>query len=270
MTVEASLALARTLGVGRLDAMLLLAHHMARSREWLLAHPEATVDASAQRGFEADCRRRADEVPLAYLTGTREFRGLVLRVTPSVLVPRPDSETLADWAIECLGVSGAERPRVVDLGTGSGALALAIAAACPQAEVTATDSSEAALAVAADNARRLGLPVRFRQGDWWQAVADERFDLALSNPPYVAAGDPHLRALRHEPQQALVAGNDGLAALRQIVSQARRHVSGWLLLEHGWEQAAAAHRLLSDAGFSDIEMRRDLHGLSRCTGGRGV
>jgi release factor glutamine methyltransferase len=159
---------------------------------------------------------------------------------------------------------------VVDLGTGSGALALAIAAACPHAEVTAPDSSEAALAVAADNARRLGLPVRFRQGDWWQAVADERFDLALSNPPYVAAGDPHLRGLRHEPQQALVAGNDGLAALRQIVSQARRHVSGWLLLEHGWEQAAAAHRLLSDAGFCDIEMRRDLHGLSRCTGGRGV
>jgi release factor glutamine methyltransferase len=270
MTVAAALALARTLGVERLDAMLLLAHHMARSREWLLAHPEAAVDASAQRGFEADCRRRADDVPLAYLTGTREFRGLVLHVTPSVLVPRPDTETLADWAIECLGVSGSKRPRVVDLGTGSGALALAIAAACPQAEVTATDSSEAALAVAADNARRLGLPVRFRQGDWWQAVADERFDLALSNPPYVAAGDPHLRALRHEPQQALVAGEDGLAALRQIVSQARRHVSGWLLLEHGWEQAAAAHRLLSEAGFSDIDMRRDLHTLSRCTGGRLV
>lgn len=270
MTVEAALALARALGIERLDAMLLLAHHLACSREWLLAHPEAAVDASAQQVFEADCRRRADDVPLAYLTGTREFRGLLLHVTPSVLVPRPDTETLADWAIECLAVSGAKRPRVVDLGTGSGALALAIAAACPQAEVTATDASEAALAVAADNARRLGLPVRFRHGDWWQAVADERFDLALSNPPYVAVGDPHLLALRHEPQQALVAGEDGLAAFRRIVSQAGRHVSGWLLLEHGWEQAAAVHRLLSEAGFRGIETRRDLHGLPRCTGGLRV
>ena len=259
----------RALGVERLDAMLLLAHHLSRSREWVLAHPEATLDADAQMRFDADCRRRADDVPLAYLTGEREFHGLALRVGPAVLVPRPDTETLADWAIERIAaLPDAPRPRVVDLGTGSGALALAIAAACPQADVIATDVSGEALAIAAGNAQRLGLRVRFCCGDWWHAVEGERFDLALSNPPYVAADDPHMSALRHEPREALIAGDDGLAALRQIVSGARAHGAGWLLLEHGWNQADAVHNLLSQAGFTNIETRRDLHGQTRCTGGR--
>jgi release factor glutamine methyltransferase len=269
MTVDGALALARTLGVERLDATLLLAHHMKRSREWLLAHADATLAAATQVRFEADCQRRADEVPLAYLTGVREFHGLALQVNPAVLVPRPDTETLADWAIERLVARpAAPRPRMLDLGTGSGALALAIAAACPHADVTATDASDKALAVAAANAQRLGLPLRLCQGDWWSAVPNERFDLVVCNPPYVAAGDPHLRALRHEPRQALVAGTDGLAALRQIVAQARPHLAGWLLLEHGWDQADAVHKLLLDAGFTDIESRRDLQGQWRCTGGR--
>jgi len=269
MTVERALAVARALGVERLDAMLLLAHHLRRSREWLLAHPEADVDAALQSRFEADCRRRADDVPLAYLTGVREFRGLALDVSPAVLVPRPDTETLADWAIERLAAStGTPPPRVVDLGTGSGALALAVAAACPHAAVTATDASEAALAVASANAQRLGLTVRFRLGDWWAAVPDERFDLAVSNPPYIAAADPHLRALRHEPRWALVAGEDGLAELRRIVASAHTHLRGWLLLEHGWDQADEVNRLLAEAGFIDIQTRHDLQGRRRCTGGR--
>jgi release factor glutamine methyltransferase len=269
MTVNGALAFARALGLERLDAGLLLAHHVKRSREWLLTHPDAQLDAGARAGFEADCRRRADGVPLAYITGVREFRGLALSVTPAVLVPRPDTETLADWAIELVAaLPGTPRPRVADLGTGSGALALAIAAACPHADVTATDTSEAALGVASANAQRLGLSVRLRRGDWWQAVRTEHFDLAVSNPPYVATGDPHLHALRHEPQEALVAGPDGLAALRQIVSDARPCLSGWLLLEHGFDQAEAVHKLLVLAGFCDIQTRRDLQGLQRCTGAR--
>jgi release factor glutamine methyltransferase len=269
MTVDGALAGARALGIDRLDATLLLAHRLMRSREWLLAHPDAPLEATIVAGFETDCRRRADNVPLAYLTGKREFHGLALSVGPAVLVPRPDTETLADWAIERVAAWPATpHPRVVDLGTGSGALALAIAAACPHAEVTATDVSAEALAVASGNAQRLGLRVRFRHGDWWQAVAGDDFDLAVSNPPYVAADDPHLPALRHEPRQALVAGDNGLAALRQIVSGARAHRVGWLLLEHGWKQADAVHNLLSQAGLADIETRRDLHGQARCTGGR--
>jgi len=269
MTVDGALAFAHALGVERLDAVLLLAHHLQRSREWLIAHPEVALDANAQSRFEADCHRRIDDVPLAYLTGVREFHGLALKVASAVLVPRPDTETLADWAIERLGEYPATaRPRVVDLGTGSGALALAIAAACPHADVTATDVSASALAVASDNAQRLGLQVRFRVGDWWAAVAGEGFDLAVSNPPYVAAGDPHLQVLRHEPRQALVAGADGLSALRQVVSEARSHLAGWLLLEHGWDQADAVHDLLTRAGFADIETRRDLHGQPRCTSGQ--
>lgn len=272
MTVDGALAFARSLGVERVDAMVLLEHHLGRRREWLLAHGGHRLDESTRAGFEDDCRRRADDVPLAYLTGTREFRGLSLQVDSAVLVPRPDTETLADWAIERLRVLSrtTPRPRVVDLGTGSGALALAIARACPQAVVTATDDSPAALAVAARNARHLGLAVRLCVGDWWSAVPGERFDLAVSNPPYVAAGDPHLRRLRHEPRQALVAAEDGLAALRRIVAGARPHVAGWLGLEHGWDQAEAVRKLLHQAGFSDIATRRDLHGQERCTGGQAA
>ncbi len=270
MTVDGALAFARSLGIERLDAMVLLAHHLGRSREWLLAHGEQPLSGTARAGLQGDCRRRADDAPLAYRTGTREFHGLSLQVDRAVLVPRPDTETLADWAIERLRALGATTPfpRVVDLGTGSGALALAIAHLCPQAVVTATDSSEAALDVATHNARKLGLSVRPRAGDWWNAVAGERFDLAVANPPYIAADDPHLHALRHEPQQALVAADSGLAALRQIVSGARSHVSGWLLLEHGWNQAEAVRNLLQEAGFTDITTRRDLNNQDRCTGGR--
>jgi release factor glutamine methyltransferase len=177
----------------------------------LIAHSLEPIEAPAFEAFEADCRQRADGVPIAYLIGRREFMGLELLVSADVLVPRPETETLALWAIERLGgLPPHPKPRVIDLGTGSGALALAIAAACPQVEVTATDCSAAALAVARSNGHCLRLDVRFAEGEWWQAAGDRKFDLAVANPPYIAKGDPHLPALRHEPQHALVAGDAGL------------------------------------------------------------
>jgi len=268
MTVEQALAAAQRLGLDRLDAALLLAHRIQQRREWLIAHPDADVDPSAWAAYTADCQRRADGVPLAYLTRRREFMGLDLQVTSEVLVPRPETETLAQWAGERVrALPRAPAPQVIDLGTGSGALALALAAACPWTDVTATDRSAGALAVARSNAQRLGFALRFCEGDWWAAVAGLRFDLAVANPPYIAEGDEHLAALRHEPRHALVAGSAGLDALRRIIDGAREHLSGWLLLEHGWQQADAVAQLLAQAGFVDIETRRDLNGLLRCTGG---
>jgi len=269
MNIEQALASARSLGLTRLDAALLLGHHVQHPREWLIAHPLAAVEAQAFDAFDADCRRRADGVPVAYLTGRREFMGLDLAVNSQVLVPRPETETLAQWALERLqAASAGARPRVIDLGTGSGALALAIAARCPHAEVTATDCSAAALVVARANAQRLGLDVRFAEGDWWSAAGAERFDLAVANPPYITEGDPHLTALRHEPRHALVAGEAGLHALAQIIEGAPQRLSGWLLLEHGWNQADDVKRLMSLTGFPVVETRTDLNGLPRCTGGR--
>lgn len=270
MTVDEALAAARRLGLARLDAALLLAHHLQCRREWLLAHPEAPIDAAVAERVEADARRRADGVPLAYLTGHREFMGLDLLVDPAVLVPRPETELLADWALERLHALAAAtaRPQVIDLGTGSGALAIVLAEACPQAAVTATDISEPALRVARANAIRLGADIRFVQCDWWSAVAGgARYDLAVANPPYVAPGDPHLAALRHEPSRALVAEDNGLAALRRIVEQAPAYLSGWLLLEHGWDQAEAVHGLLAGRGFREVTSRSDLSGHWRCSGG---
>lgn len=271
-TVATLLAEARALGLPRLDAQLLMAQVLGRSRTWLLAHDDQAIaarDADRARGLFA---QRASGVPLAYLSGTREFRGLELAVTPDVLVPRPETEALVDWALEWLPPArpGAV-PAVVDLGTGSGAIALALKHARPDLVLTATDASAAALAVAADNARRLGLAIEVRQGDWWAAVAGRRFALAVCNPPYIAAGDPHLAALRHEPQGALTPGGDGLDALRAIVAGAAAHLEPGapLLLEHGHDQGAAVRALLAAAGFEAVETRRDLAGLDRLSGGRG-
>jgi release factor glutamine methyltransferase len=267
MQVAEALALARTLGVARLDALLLLAHHLKRPRVWLMTHDEAQIDAAPAAAYAADLARRAGGEPLAYLVGEREFHGLALRVTPAVLVPRPETEVLVDWALELLAGRAAT---VVDLGTGSGAISLAVRQRCPAATITATDASSAALAVAADNARRLDLAIEFLAGDWWQAVAGRHFDLALSNPPYVAGDDPHLAALGHEPRSALTPEGDGLAALRCIVADAPRHLNpgAWLLLEHGYDQAAAVQQLLGERGFDAPVTRLDLAGQPRCTGAR--
>ena len=205
MTVAEALALARTHGLPRSDANVLLGALLGRSRTWLLTHDDAPLDAAQQARWQDWLARRADGVPVAYLTGQHEFHGLLLHVTPDVLDPRPDTETLVDWALALL----ATRPpgaAVVDLGTGSGAIALAIRHRQPDAVVSAVDLSPAALAVAQANGERLGLPVRWRLGAWFAPVASERFDLVVSNPPYIAEGDTHLPALRHEPTLALTSG----------------------------------------------------------------
>lgn len=272
MHVAQALALARGLGVARLDAQLLLAFHLQRERSWLIAHDDAELDERVARAFEVDLARRADDVPLAYLTGWREFRGLRLRVNPAVLVPRPESETLVEWALDVLREHAAAwlRPALADLGTGSGAIALALKSAWPSAVVTATDDSEAALHVARTNALNLGVSVDFARGSWWQALQGQRFHVVVSNPPYIAAGDPHLPALRHEPLAALSPGGDGLAALDAIATGAggHLHAGAWLLLEHGYDQAGAVAELLRAQGFVDIATKIDLAGLPRCTGGR--
>lgn len=276
-TLAALLARAQAAGVARLDAQLLAAHCLGRAREWVIAHDDVVPQARHADALEALLRRRAAGEPLAYLVGEREFHGLVLAVTRDVLVPRPETELLVDWALERLAawqalpaLPAAPTPAVVDLGTGSGAIALAVAHAAPWAWLTATDASDAALAVARHNAARLGLPLELLAGDWWQPLAGRRFALALANPPYVASGDPHLRALAHEPQCALTSGCDGLDALRQIVAEAPAHLlpGGWLLVEHGFDQGPAVRRLLGAAGFEAIETRPDLARLPRCTGGR--
>ncbi len=266
MRIEQALAQARTLGVARLDAQLLLAHHLQRPREWLLAHDDCVLGVALLGAFDADLARRVAGVPLAYLVGEREFYGLALHVTPAVLVPRPETELLVDWALECL--AGAPAPSVLDLGTGSGAVALAIARHCPQVAVTATDASADALAVARGNARRLGLAMEFTLGDWWAPLAGRRWGLAVCNPPYVAGADPHLAALAHEPRAALTPEGDGLGALRRLVDGAPSHLlaGAWLLLEHGHDQAPAVRELFRARGFGPPQTRPDLAGLPRCTG----
>jgi release factor glutamine methyltransferase len=272
-TLAQALARARAIGLDRLDAQLLLGHVLQRPRAWLIAHDDDALDGEPAARFDALCARRAAGEPLAYLVGRREFHGLDLAVGPGVLVPRPETELLVDWALELLAGPLADRaaPQVLDLGTGSGAIALAVAQGCPRARVQASDRSAGALAQATANADRLGLPVQFAQGDWWQAIGPGRFDLVLSNPPYIAGADPHLAALAHEPIGALTPGGDGLNAIRRIVAgadPARLAAGAWLLLEHGWDQADAVAALLRASDFDAVQTRRDLQGHARCTGGR--
>lgn len=271
-TIAALLAQARTAGIDRLDAQLLLAHHLGQPRAWLLAHDDDTVDAAQAQACRAGFAERARGVPLAYLVGEREFHGLMLRVTPDVLVPRPDTETLVDWALELLGgeLAGEAQPQVLDLGTGSGAIALAVKHRCSRAQVTAVDASEPALTVARGNAARLGLAVDFLHSDWWSRLGGRRFHLVLSNPPYIDGDDPHLDALAHEPRLALSPGADGLAAIARITAGAAAHLrdAGWLLLEHGYRQHDATAALLTRHGLQRVSTRADLGGHLRCTGGR--
>lgn len=258
-------ALAGAVGLSRLEAQTLLGALLGRDRAWLLAHDDALLDAAQQQQFEDWLRRHADGEPIAYLLGQQEFHGLMLQVSRDTLVPRPDTETLVDWALTLLPRAG----RVLDLGTGSGAIALALKHSRPDAQVSASDRSEAALAVARGNGERLGLDVDWRCGDWWQALAaGSRFALIVSNPPYIAGEDPHLPALRHEPLQALTPGGDGLDAIRVLIQGAAAHLQpgGWLLLEHGYDQADAVAALFDKAGFAPAEHRLDLVGHRRCTG----
>ena len=270
-TIAGVLAQARVLGVARLDAQRLLAHAFDRPRSWLVAHDDAVLDAAQWAALRSGLNRRAGGEPLAYIVGQQEFHGLTLHVTPDVLVPRPDTEVLVDWALALLQneLVRVEVPKVIDLGTGSGAIALAVKRGHPAARVTASDASPAALALAQANARRLRLPIEMLAGSWWMPLTDRCFHLALSNPPYIAAGDAHLPALRHEPLFALTPGGDGLDALRAITADAASHLEpgGWLLLEHGFDQPAAVQALLREHGFTEVKTRVDLGGQPRCTGG---
>ena len=269
-TLAQALAQAHTLGLPRIDAQLLLLHALGRpdaGRAWLLVHDTDTLEPGTHDAFIALCQRRAAGEPVAYLTGRKEFYGLMLQVDARVLDPRPDTETLVDWALEIIAPLAS--PRVADLGTGSGAIALALQSQCANAQLLAVDASADALAVAQANAQRLGLPVQFQQANWLAGVQGP-FDAIVSNPPYIPSADPHLAALTHEPLQALASGADGLDDIQAIAAQAPAHMrpGGWLLLEHGYDQAAAVQALLAAQGFAQVQSRNDLAGIARCTGGQ--
>jgi release factor glutamine methyltransferase len=247
------------------EARLLLAQATGFSEASVLAHPERELPAEAAATFLAYAARRARGEPIAYLLGQKEFYGLTLSVNPAVLIPRPETELLVERAL-------ARNPStVLDLGTGSGAVALAIRKHLPRSRVVAVEASAAALAVAQRNAVKLGLQVEFRHGRWYEPVAGERFDLVVSNPPYVAKGDAHLAQgdLRFEPRSALVSGADGLEALREIARGAPAHLNpgGWLLVEHGLGQDKAVRAMLQQAGLEDLSTWPDLAGIARVSGG---
>ena len=248
---------------------MLLRHLLKCSHAMLHAHGERPLSEEQLGAFERLVRRRASGEPVAYLTSTREFYGREFRVGSSVLIPRPETELLVDLALEAL--ANVVCPRILDLGTGSGVLAITLRLERPHARVTAVDSCLAALDVAKGNAHSLGASVNFLHGDWLFAVQDERFDAIVANPPYVAEGDPHLRAgdLPWEPLHALVSGTDGLAALRRITSTVALHLDqgGWFFTEHGFDQAEACRELLSQAGLTEVRSWRDLAGIERVSGG---
>ena len=271
-TIAQALQDAQSHGLDRLEAQLLMLHVLDKplqQRAWLLSHDTDVLDALSLQRFEGVCGRRAHDEPIAYITGSKEFFGLHLQIDSRVLDPRADTETLVDWGLDCL--TCAQTPLVLDLGTGSGAVALALASSCPIARVYASDASADALAVAAQNADRLGLKVSFGQGSWFSNnLPEQRYDLIVSNPPYLAADDPHLATLTHEPLQALSSGADGLDDIRLIVCDAPAHLrpDGWLLLEHGYDQAAAVRELLTRQGFAQVQSRKDLKGIERCSGAK--
>jgi len=266
--------LLREPGLPPMESRILLSHVLGWSRTQLITRDREPLAPETVAVYRALHARRVAGEPIAYLTGTREFFGLTLNVSPSVLIPRPETELLVELALA--RIEGRQTPRVLDLGTGSGAIALAIAHSRPDARVTALDRSSDALDVARENARELGLDgrVRFLASDWYGALPDDEapFDLIVSNPPYIVSGDEHLSQgdLRFEPVDALTDHADGLAALRVIVAGAPSRLlpDSWLLCEHGYHQAADVRALCTAAGFADVLSERDLAGIERTTGGR--
>jgi release factor glutamine methyltransferase len=251
-------------GLEAREARLLLAQASGFSEASVIAHGERVVPQSVLLGFQAMCRRRSLGEPVAYILGRKEFYGLELAVNPAVLIPRPETELLVELALERRFGSAA------DLGTGSGAIALALKRNRPNARIVAVEASAAALVVARRNAVKLGLEVAFRHGLWCAPLAGEPFDLIVSNPPYVAEDDPHLPALAHEPRQALVAGKDGLDAIRAIAAEAPACLApgGWLLVEHGMGQDPAVRSLLASVGLENVATWPDLAGIGRVSGGK--
>jgi release factor glutamine methyltransferase len=281
-----ALVAAQRAGVDRLDAQMLLLHSCGQSphaRAWLLTHDHLTLSETQRQQWLSAITQRLDQVPLAYLTGEKEFFGLSLDIDSRVLDPRPDTEILVEWALTCIPTlaNNATPHQVIDLGTGSGAIALALQSQRADLRVWAVDASLDALQVAQHNAHKLQLPVQFVQNNWlnqWgrndaangQARPPTHFALIVSNPPYIAQDDPHMQALRHEPEAALTAGADGLDDVRTIIAQAPHHLvgGGWLLLEHGWNQAQDVQELLKRQGFSHVQSRVDLAGIPRVSGGQ--
>ena len=248
----------------RLDAELLLARALDVPRSYLLAHPEDVPDEAARQRFNEALIQRAGGKPMAYITGEKDFWSLTLMVSPATLVPRPETELLVEQAVNL--IPRRETRRILDLGTGSGAIALALARERPLCTLVATDQSAEALAIARENARQLDIDnVEFVHGDWVEPVTEREFDIVVSNPPYVAAGDPALARLTFEPRDALVAGDDGLDAIRRLArdTPAVLAAGGTLLLEHGADQQAQVAGILAAAGWDDVRCFRDLAGLPR-------
>ena len=253
------------------EARMLAGCVLEKNSAWLIAHADEAISAKSEQALAALVERRLRGEPMAYILGEREFYGLALRVAPAVLIPRPETELLVELALARIPADAAMR--VLDLGTGSGAIAVALAKARPRAQLTAVDVEYAALGIARENARRHGVRVRFFCGDWFGPVPGETFDLIVSNPPYVAAEDPHLLQgdVRFEPDRALLGGADGLDCIRAIVGGARQRMSpgAWLLLEHGYDQAEACRALLEAVGYGEVQSRPDLAGIPRVSGGIG-
>ncbi len=273
-------------GTARIETQILLRHVLKISRASLLAHPERRLTDLEQARYHELLLRRLRGEPLAYLLGEREFFGLIFKVTPATLIPRPETELLVELALQHIpqmhpapqpssASGGGSLLRVLDLGTGCGAIALSIAHARPDAEVVAVEASAAALVVARENAHQLNIAnIVFEPGNWFEPLDMQRFDLIVSNPPYVAAGDPHLLQgdLPFEPLSALASGVDGMDDIRRIISNAPAHLNpgGWLMFEHGYDQAATVRNLLREAGLLEVFSVRDLAGIERVSGGRSA
>ena len=271
LTIAQVLRESHSHGLPRLEVQMLLLHALQRSpndRAWLLSHADDALSIEQHTLFKQSMVRRLNHEPVAYITGMKEFFGLTLQVDARVLDPRDDTETLVEWALSCM--ADVASPTMVDLGTGSGAIALALKHARPDAVVHAVDASSDALVVAQINAQQLQLDITFHHGSWFSNLPHVKFDAIVSNPPYVAQADTHLSTLKHEPLSALVSGADGLDDIRTIVQQAPAHLKsgGWLLLEHGHDQAHAVQTLLANQGFEAVQSRPDLAGILRCSGGR--
>lgn len=272
MSIQNSLLSATQSGIERLDAQLLLLHALGKSqsdRAWLITHDTESLSEPVLLAFQVLCQRRQQGEPLAYLVGSKPFFGLDLQVDKRVLVPRPDTETLVEWALT-LAVSSNKTTSLLDMGTGSGAIALAIKHSKPDWQVTALDASIDALIVAQNNSKRLNLNINFLLSSWFDALSNEKFDVIVSNPPYIVESDWHMTALTHEPKQALTSGADGLDDIRQIIAHAPKFLTsnGWLLLEHGYDQAVAVRDLLDKRGFVQVQSKLDLAGIERCSGGQ--
>lgn len=249
-----------------IESHALLMHVLSVDRAWLIAHSKDIVETGEMAKFESMLERRLAGEPVPYILGRREFYGMDFKVNRDVLIPRPETELLVDLALERIPENG--NFRVLDLGTGSGAIAVTIARQRNNALVIAAEKSSSALAVARDNGKGLE-NILFRESDWFESLAGERFDIILSNPPYIAVGDPHLKDLEFEPDLALASGKDGLDAIARIVEEAPLHLErgGWLLFEHGYDQGEACRGLLSGS-FREVATWRDISGLERVSGGR--